>query len=403
MDAFVETHLPPIVQKDSILGLAETFKEDMRVEKIDLLAGILKKKGKVSLFDSVKQSQKLYLESQAHKNYLPIVGEVEFLHSLKALIWSEKNNRSPSIQIQTLGATGALYLSAKLAMGMGYQTVILSSPSWPNHARLFKEAGMNIQRYDHSFKKAFTSLKEVLEKSQKPVLVLLQPLCHNPTGHDFSFEEISEIFDICEKKRHLIHFDVPYLGLKQSFEKDAQFIRDLTACAKNWLLSYSCAKNMTLYGERLGALYGSFTASSFKGQFDLDRIESYLVHLARSIYSNPPLNGSGIASLLFKSPSLKCLWLKELEEARLDLQEKRTLLGSFFQKYGFIAWTEEISFQSGMFGYFPLSIEKATLIQKEYAIYLPLEGRVNLSSLDPLSCKRLMESLIRVGALDEIK
>lgn len=381
---------PPCVPKDSILGLLQTLKEDSRKDKVDLLAGVLKAQQRFTLFKSVEQAQFAFLKEQDHKNYLPISGDKQAINAMISLIWQDPS--SISVRIQTLGATGALFLIAHLAQVMGYKKLILSKPSWPNHERIFKQAGLSLVTYNHLEEDALVALKELIKNTDIPTLILLQPLCHNPTGRDFTFDQLGELFSLIRSSSHLLIFDVPYMGFKWGIDEEARYIERLTQSCSNWLMSYSCSKNMTLYGERLGMLFGSFSVP-----VDESRIQNYLEHLVRASYSNPPLHGSGIAKTLLLSNDLKSLWKQDVDDARANLNGQRELLATSFEMAGFKKWALEIRAQSGLFGYFPLSTHQTVELREKNAIYLPLEGRVNLSSLNPLNCKHLVEGLLEIG------
>jgi aromatic-amino-acid transaminase len=389
MHPFPTPHLPEPVAKDPILGLIQIFKEDPRPEKIDLLAGVLRKKNEVTLFESVQEAQQLFLKQQKHKNYLPIRGDLQAVELVSSLIWK----KLPPVQMQTLGGTGALFLASKLAYAMGYRKAIISSPSWPNHARLIQEAQLELETYEHLENKAFEALEQALKAQVSPCLLLLQPLCHNPTGVDFTLDQLKEIFNYCKKQGHLVLFDVAYMGFKASLKEDGAYLEQVTSLCPSWLMSFSCAKNMTLYGERLGFLLGQLDP----GLGDDARILQYLAHLARSIYSNPPMHASGISKTILAHEELKEFWIQELQGAYTLLQGQRAMLSATFEKAGFMRWAKSIEKQKGLFGYFPLSSEKANLLKEARAIYLPLEGRVNLTSLDLKICDKLIEGLKELG------
>jgi len=62
------------------------------------------------------------------------------------------------------------------------------------------------------------------------------------------------------------------------------------------LVSQSYAKNMGLYGERIGALH--FVAANSETK---DKIISQVKDLVRASYSNPPLHGARLADKILNS------------------------------------------------------------------------------------------------------
>lgn len=68
-------------------------------------------------------------------------------------------------------------------------------------------------------------------------------------------------------------------------------------------LAQSYAKNMGLYGERVGA-FSIISDSKDEAQ----KVLSQLKILIRPMYSNPPLNGARIASEILGDPKLRADW-----------------------------------------------------------------------------------------------
>jgi aspartate aminotransferase, mitochondrial len=73
-------------------------------------------------------------------------------------------------------------------------------------------------------------------------------------------------------------------------------------------LCQSFAKNMGLYGERVGA-FSLVTANPEEKA----RVESQLKIVIRPMYSNPPLHGARIASTILGSPELNAQWETEVK------------------------------------------------------------------------------------------
>lgn len=71
----------------------------------------------------------------------------------------------------------------------------------------------------------------------------------------------------------------------------------------NIALCQSYAKNMGLYGERVGAF--SVTTSD---KDEAARVLSQIKILIRPMYSNPPINGARIVSEILGDPKLKADW-----------------------------------------------------------------------------------------------
>lgn len=69
------------------------------------------------------------------------------------------------------------------------------------------------------------------------------------------------------------------------------------------LVAQSYAKNMGLYGERVGTLSVVCHDAARAGV-----VRSQLKQLARSLYSNPPRHGAEVAVLVLSQPALRAKW-----------------------------------------------------------------------------------------------
>lgn len=94
------------------------------------------------------------------------------------------------------------------------------------------------------------------------------------------------------KKRRLVpYFDSAYQGFASGdIVKDAWAIRYFVKEGFSMLVSQSYAKNMGLYGERVGALHVVTPDKE-----TADKVLSQLKQIIRANYSSPPLHGARIA------------------------------------------------------------------------------------------------------------
>jgi aspartate aminotransferase len=86
-------------------------------------------------------------------------------------------------------------------------------------------------------------------------------------------------------------------------DRDSYAIRKFVSDGHRICLSQSFAKNMGLYGERVGSF--SIISGSSK---EKEAVDSQLKILIRPMYSNPPINGARIASYVLSNPELKNEW-----------------------------------------------------------------------------------------------
>lgn len=85
--------------------------------------------------------------------------------------------------------------------------------------------------------------------------------------------------------------------------RDAHAVRYFAESGHNICLAQSFAKNMGLYGERVGA----FTITTGSAE-EADRVMSQLKILIRPMISNPPIHGARIAAKILTDPNLKKQW-----------------------------------------------------------------------------------------------
>ena len=87
-------------------------------------------------------------------------------------------------------------------------------------------------------------------------IVLLHAAAHNPTGVDPTKEQWDRVAEVMKAKKLIPFFDTAYQGFASgSLEKDAYPIRLFNKHGFQMIVAQSYAKNMGLYGERIGALH----------------------------------------------------------------------------------------------------------------------------------------------------
>jgi aspartate/tyrosine/aromatic aminotransferase len=157
------------------------------------------------------------------------------------------------------------------------------------------------------------------------------------------------------------------------------------------LIAYSCAKNFSLYCQRVGAL---FVVSENEGV--KYRVASQLKRIIRAVYSNPPAHGARIVAHLLKDPSLKKEWEKDLTVMRNRLthmrQELVEKLCSQSKKVDF----RFLRHHKGMFSFLDLSPGAAQKMIDQFAIYMIGSGRINVAGLTEKNMDRVVNSLIEV-------
>lgn len=87
-------------------------------------------------------------------------------------------------------------------------------------------------------------------------VILLHACAHNPTGVDPTQEQWKQICEVMKGNSLIPLFDSAYQGFASgSLEKDIWPVRYFLEQGFNMMVCQSFAKNMGLYGERVGALH----------------------------------------------------------------------------------------------------------------------------------------------------
>lgn len=105
-----------------------------------------------------------------------------------------------------------------------------------------------------------------------------------------------------------------------STSTDASAVRHFVAQGHQVALAQSFAKNMGLYGERVGLF--SLTTQDPE---EKARVESQLKIIIRPMYSNPPSNGARLANAILSDPTLYAEWeseVKNMAERIIGLRER---------------------------------------------------------------------------------
>ncbi|KAL2762348.1 aspartate aminotransferase, mitochondrial isoform 2 precursor [Daubentonia madagascariensis] len=329
---------------DPILGVTEAFKRDTNSKKMNLGVGA-------------------YRDDNGKPYVLPSVRKF--------------------VTVQTISGTGALRIGASFLQRFFKfsRDVFLPKPSWGNHTPIFRDAGMQLQGYRYYDPKTcgfdFTGAMEDISKIPEQSVLLLHACAHNPTGVDPRPEQWKEIAALVKKKNLFAFFDMAYQGFASGDgNKDAWAVRHFIEQGINVCLCQSYAKNMGLYGERVGA----FTMIC-KDADEAKRVESQLKILIRPMYSNPPLNGARIASTILTTPDLRKQWLQEVKGMADRIIGMRTQLVSNLKKEGSSHNWQHITDQIGMFCFTGLKPEQVERLTKEFSIYMTKDGRISVAGV----------------------
>lgn len=386
----------PLLDPDPIFSVYRDFETDMRPDKINLGIGNYQTSdGKPYLPICVQEAEKRLWQKHLNKEYLPIEGDLEFLHAVLPLLLGPA---LPSIgpdrilAFQTIGGTGALSIGGGFLARFVNTPIYLPNPTWPNHLNIFKRCGLQIQSYPYLDKEKkqvqFDAMCQAVEQMPARSVVLLHVCCHNPTGYDLTVHQWEELSALMKKKQLIPFFDCAYQGFGDGVEQDVQAVRYFAHQGHEMLVSYSFAKNLGVYGERAGFLCFILDEGASS-----NAINSQIKSSIRGNYSNPPLHAARIVKTILNSPDLYKQWQDELNNMRGRIQDMRRALMSCLLIQHDLQDFADMQHQKGLFFLCDLTPEQVRQLRHEKGIYLLENGRINLAGLNSSNLNDVAASL----------
>jgi aromatic-amino-acid transaminase len=274
---------------------------------------------------------------------------------------------------------------------MGVKGIWLGLPSWPNHASIFKAAGLEVVTYPFfdipSQTVLFDRMMEALSGAAPGDAVLLHASCHNPTGANLSAEQWRAVSELIAARGLLPLVDIAYQGYGRGLDEDAAGLRTLLAAVPEALVAVSCSKSFGLYRERTGAIY----AACGSAETALS-VRTNLAALARTSYSMPPDHGAAIVATILGDDALKADWMAEIETMRLRITAIRERLAAGLSgRWQVLTAVRE---QEGMFSLLPLEEADVLKLRAEHAIYMPTSGRINIAGLKSAEVDAVIEKFL---------
>ncbi|KAF8203604.1 glutamic oxaloacetic transaminase AAT1 [Pholiota molesta] len=390
----------PAGPPDAILGITEAFKADKDPRKINLGVGAYRdENGKPYILPSVKKAEGLVNASVPDKEYLPITGLPEFTKNAALLAYGAESTplKQGAVSVtQSLSGTGALRIGGAFLARHYPQSkdIYVPVPTWGNHIPLFRDSGLNVQGYRYFNKETvgldFDGLKADLEAAPEGAIVLLHACAHNPTGVDPTPAQWAQISDIVKEKKLFPFFDMAYQGFASgSTVKDAFAVRHFVEQGHQIALAQSFAKNMGLYGERVGAF--SLTTSD---PAEKARVDSQLKIIIRPMYSNPPVHGARIANEILRTPELYTQWeseVKGMADRIISMREK--LYDSLQNNLKTPGQWGHIKSQIGMFSFTGLTTPQTKALAEKAHVYMTADGRISMAGLNNGNIEYFAESV----------
>lgn len=382
---------------DALLALIKLHNADPRADKIDLGVGVYRTDtGATPVFAAIKAAEAKLLETQDSKAYLGPEGDMGFVHALMPYVFGAAN---PTMDgridgMQTPGGTGGVRLAVALAKKAGVQRIWMGTPSWPNHAQIFADLGLELKTFNHATKAGVVdmdALRAALAEAGPQDAVLLHGCCHNPTGIDYSHADWDEIAALIAARGVLPVLDLAYQGLGKGMEEDAYGVRRVLAAVPEALIAYSCDKNFGMYRDRVGAVYAMVADPA-----QLNAVLSNGHALARAAWSMPPDHGAAAVRLILEDAAMTKLWLDELDVMRARMNQVRAKLAAAGSA-GAID-LKPLGGQNGLFSILPLTSEQILKLRTDHGIYMAGSGRINVAGLTMGNIDKFIADLATVSA-----
>ncbi|ODO05791.1 hypothetical protein I350_04852 [Cryptococcus amylolentus CBS 6273] len=373
----------PAGPPDPILGVTEKFKADKSPKKINLGVG---KSPSARIRDG---NGKPYVLPTGLADFTKLAAELAYGKDSKPIV----ENRLAITQ--SISGTGALRIgTAFLARWFpNAKTIYLPTPTWGNHIPISKDSGLEVKQYKYFDKDTvgldFEGMKADIEKAPDGSIILLHACAHNPTGIDPTEAQWKELSTLLKSKNHFPFFDMAYQGFASGDTlRDAFAVRYFVEQGHQILLCQSFAKNMGLYGERVGAI--SFVCES---EEERKRVDSQLKIIIRPLYSNPPVHGARLVTTILSDPTLNAEWLTEVKGMADRIIEMRERLYNKLVELDTPGEWGHIKSQIGMFSFTGLKAEQVDALAQKASIYLTRDGRISMAGLNAGNVDYFAESV----------
>eukprot|EP00566_Odontella_aurita_P010146 CAMPEP_0113546876 /NCGR_PEP_ID=MMETSP0015_2-20120614/12047_1 /TAXON_ID=2838 /ORGANISM="Odontella" /LENGTH=436 /DNA_ID=CAMNT_0000447375 /DNA_START=54 /DNA_END=1364 /DNA_ORIENTATION=- /assembly_acc=CAM_ASM_000160 len=376
----------PLGPPDAILGIAEAFKSCDDPKKVNVCVGAYRdESGRPWVLPSVKEAERRMIDDgDANKEYAPIAGDAAYVNLALKFAYGADADMSRIAGVQSLSGTGACRVGGKFFANFLPEgtRIYIPTPTWGNHIAIFREAGLDVQRYRYYDRSTngldYDGMMEDLKNAPEGSVILLHACAHNPTGCDPSLEQWRGVSDLIREKSHHVFFDSAYQGFASGdAEKDASALRLFVDEGHNVALAQSFAKNFGLYGERTGTF--SVVTSSPE---ERERIMSQLKLIIRPMYSSPPIHGSSIVRTVLSDDGLTSQYYDECATMADRIQSMRAMLVTKLGEAGSTHDWSHITSQIGMFAFTGMDSDMCDRLTDEYSIFLTKDGRVSLAGLN---------------------
>jgi aspartate aminotransferase len=391
---------------DPILNTTKMFNDDKDPRKINLGVGAYRTEdGRPYVLDVVREAEEEILKELGtgnNKEYSTIDGPAD-LHALcRNLIFGEcaANAQNRIASLQALSGTGALRIVAefvKTHLPESAHEIWCSDPTWGNHPAIFRKAGMTPRVYPYwNPETKGINIDGMLEclrtQASEGSMVLLHACAHNPTGVDPTREQWAEIARVMKERRLIPLMDSAYQGYASGdLDYDGWATRFFEEQGFEFFLCQSFAKNLGLYGERIGCVHIVCSTAE-----QATRVASQMKIVIRPMYSSPPKHGALIVTKVLGDEARYGRWRSELKAMADRILEVRALLRKGLEEKGTPGPWNHVTDQIGMFSFTGLTEPECERLISEHHIYLLKSGRISLAGLNNGNVQYMIDSVDEV-------
>ncbi len=354
---------------DPIFKVVKAHKDDPRSEKVNLGIGIYRDtEGAPFVFKSVQEAARRVLVDNFE--YDTMQGSASFLEMATNWVLGEGSFAYTAVQ-QSIGGTHALRLVAEFFEAQKSKPKLLvGTPTWSNHFDVF--GAFEAVTFDHltsDYRLNVEAYLTAIKSNPQSCLILHGGATHNPTGINLSVADLDQILIAANEAEVFVIIDAAYIGFGEGLEADINWVRRAFEACNQGTLAISFSKNASLYNQRLGLLCWKTETAQLKRV-----LESHLQQLVRATISNLPAYGAAIMEQVLRDN--RAQWIEELEQVRLDVNERRVRLVEMIpDTFNFLINTKGLF---GLSGLTPLQVKK---LRTDSAIYMPPNGRINFASI----------------------
>nr|AIT70254.1 aspartate aminotransferase [Grateloupia livida] len=378
----------PQAPPDPILSLTALYRSDPSPNKVSLGVGAYRtSEGKPYVLPVVRTvEQQIAADPTTNHEYLPQDGLSDFNRLSARLILGSDSpalRDARCVTVQALSGTGALRVGFTfIATFMGPRHVYVSKQTWSNHRNVVPQSGLPPTR-DYSYFDSTTGAVNIeamlqdLRAAPSGSVILLHGCAHNPTGADPTNQDWQRILQVVKTNRLIPFFDNAYQGFASgNLDTDAWSTRLFVNSGIDVIIAQSYAKNMGMYGQRVGAL--NFVCANPE---PVNAIRTQLKATIRAMYSSPPLHGARVAAQILGDEKLFHEWEEELLKMSGRIKEMRLRLRDALIANGAPGKWDHIVSQIGMFSYTGLTSQQVSFMQEKYHIYMTSNGRISMAGL----------------------